>query len=75
MGNLFYYSFKTAKSIAEKIDNETTKARIYDQLYAMLEAYDEQNRKLEAAERREEGWRKRCEALKMQLKSSKKTND
>ncbi len=69
MDELFYYSFKTAKSIVAKMD-EITRARMYDQLFAMLEAYDEQNRKLEAAERREERLRKRYEALKKQLKIS-----
>jgi hypothetical protein len=74
MNEVFYYSFRTAKSIVENMD-EVTKARMYDQLFAMLEAYDEQNRKLEDAERREERLRKRYEALKKQLKSSKTTND
>ncbi len=70
MNKLFYYSFKTAKSIVEKMDNAITKARMYDQLFAMLDAYNEQNRELEAAERREESLRKRYEALKKQLKIS-----
>ena len=73
MEELFYYSFRTAKSIVANMD-DVTKARMYDQLFAMYDAYEEQNRKLEAAERREERLRKRYEALKKQLKSSKTTN-
>ena len=75
MNELFYHSFRTAKSIVEKMDDAVAKTRMYDQLFAMLEAFNDQNRKLEAAERREESLRKRYEALQKKLKSSKTTND
>ena len=74
MNELFYHSFRTVRDLLNKVD-EITRARIGDQLFAMLEAFNDQNRKLEAAERREERLRKRYEALKKQLKSSETTNN
>ncbi len=64
MDELFYHSFRTVRDLLNKVDDEITRARIGDQLFAMLEAFDDQNRKLEAAERREERLQKRYEALK-----------